>query len=133
MSAEALAPERRVRALVRGAAAAAGVTALPFCLVHPIIGLVAFAWTIPFWFFAVLCMGPPIWAILHNAGVRGGLPFAMVGAAATLAGTSMLLHDLNVHLNMGVEYWPVLPLTLPGAVAGWVIQRVAYGSASSPA
>jgi len=73
----------------------------------------------------ILAVGTPVWALLHRS--RWNRRATATLAGAVLAGLAMQ----GIVLWDGApppfeEFWPVAMLA-PGAAAGWVLHRIAYG------
>ena len=99
-------------------------SALAYLSAAPMVAVV----TIPAFFVGALLVAAPVWAIIEGTTVRSALAAILIGALlATTTGVLILF-------GLGVIWWQSLAgaaaaLGPPGALAGWVLHRVAYGRA----
>jgi hypothetical protein len=132
MPREALGFGRGFAALSSGWLTGAALTALAFGVLHPAVGALAFVLSLPVWLWGVVCLGIPVWTVLHHAGVRGPRIAAGAGGLTTLTGVSLLMSDLELVSELS----PALllsagALTGVGCVVGWVVGWVAYSGYSN--
>lgn len=101
--------------------------ALAYLSAGPMVAVV----TIPAFLIGTLLVAAPAWAIIEGTSLRSPLAAGLIGALlATTTGVLILF-------GLGVIWWQSLAgaaavLAPPGALAGWVLHRVAYGRRSPP-
>ncbi|QDH72176.1 hypothetical protein [Brevundimonas sp. M20] len=88
------------------------------------IGIVALA----IWPIGMICVGGPVWALLHLLGRRSRSDARLAGSVG--GGLSVLIVGGGLFAGSG-EFWPVVVLgaagTLGGLVGGSVVWTMAYG------
>lgn len=96
-----------------------------------LVGMVAF----PFWLIGAFVVGPPLWAALHLARLRGRRTAVIAGALAGGAGVPVVLWLLNgggaptlgPETTVSVAVLSAIA-AISGAVAGEALHRLAYRS-----
>lgn len=86
---------------------------------------------IPAYLIGLAIVGLPAWMIVEATGVRSRLAAILMGAvlSAGTVVTFMLSTGLDAPESVA---WMASLLAVSGAVAGWTLHRVAYGSTPKP-
>lgn len=74
----------------------------------------------------LLVVGAPAWAVMHVRGLRSRKHAVTAGAVLT-AGAVFALSALSGPQGAVGGLFAALVMTAPGAAAGWVLHRIAYG------
>jgi len=147
--------DRAVLGVVGGAGAAAAITGLGFAalfigsafLEDPIptdishlrfaaelvvfgvyMSLFTFGFALIPWGLGVVCLGGPVWRLMHVQKLRGPGTAVLVGAALPVFGLAFMIYGGSPTARAD---WlgfvpPVSMIAIPGGVAGWTIWRIAY-------
>lgn len=85
-------------------------------------------------FVVLLVVGCPVWWALHLIGVRSRVAATVSGAVVALALGFVVAAALLLVTPWAAGFapWVLAFLSLPGAMAGWTLHRVAYGKANKP-
>lgn len=123
-----LTPGRAFSSLLAGALTGAFLTGLPVSFVWGPMAVVVTVFAFPVWLWGLVCVGGPVWAVLHAGGVRDARVGAGLGAGLAFLTAVLLGRDLGGREAgfLAEPPWIELALGAMGAAVGWVVMRSAY-------